>query len=911
MRASCLRREKPTFWFITGGSITALGLSMVIVAIIVKTAVYSSLTKNIYLMRFLDSTEDPDDCETMILGDASCSGKRYVAWSMPSKTKYETCMTPEAPASKSVSAASKWCALGDRECDKPTTCQPGEKLDYHFFSVQNPVDVLKGEKAELVELESIKITKSTDRVDVSHSKLKSDGILEWKEAYRHSLTNPKDEGPLDQIVVMPNPALFTTISTGDHRVSTDAIVHFLAAAQFYTGFQKVVTNLTSSTPVRSWFTGASHINFDTLVKDQFREGKFTLALGEILASPACPLLVPILSTGLKSAIPPAVAIPIMCHSGYRNNIGLSAFGLLLKGSKLHITPRDSPFFYEHEKGCPAQSERPSNACYITSLCPHPVNSTEYKNCAKPSLSQDDVDHLFKAFDEIDKAIKDKDPQMASAIALGFLTGCRAEGHDIEPEDLCDKLIAQLLRVGRSALTINNPKWESVKTAYGWNDNPLDAEIAAKVIPYFVKGTVRSLMGFGADKPTKDPLGLGHLGPQLWVDSLHEDGSVSKFTKGPFTQQVSSAHGVKGLNYFVAVNGMNRTCAFDYGCISNPDFRGLNCEWVENVCEPDRVGGYASGFVPGRIFGDWEFGTEDFHKVGAKKTMFMPEFFIAGDFTQTETDADWKEGLKVDKWKLSNMNVKRDRCDRTDARRGMDCDSPRGTKNLGYQLSYAAKMNPKAMHIPVFASFPWFKDIVPVTDPGAYDPVEKLEMTACKGCGPDRDFGTEMYTEPETGAHVYGSQKLQMNVRLSAKPAAKSRIPGTEGRNVDTGSLFMDTDLDVLIPTFWVNRYDAATASQAAKLASIQSLPTTIDIVFGTLLGFGLLFMMSAVLLIRKGLSIKRQERELLCIRRRDMGQKHIEPAAGYDTERASTVEDAESGEEGSKSTSGPEVLSAA
>jgi hypothetical protein len=286
-------------------------------------------------------------------------------------------------------------------------------------------------------------------------------------------------------------------------------------------------------------------------------------------------------------------------------------------------------------------------------------------------------------------------------------------------------------------------------------------------------------------------------------------------------------------------------------------------------------------------------------------MFMPEFFIRGDLVQTESDVSWRSGLLVDKWRLTGMNIRTENCTST-ARRGMDCDSPRGTKNLGFQMAHETKsLGPKDLYVPIFASFPWFANVVEPQVPGVYDPMSKLKIHKCKSCPEERNFGTELWTEPETGTQVMGSQKLQVNIRLASDIANLSSIPGlTGGKIVDTAKYTIGKDIDILIPTFWVERYDAATPYQAAKLAMLQTLPRTINIIFGVLLVLGVIFIAGSYLLVRRGLGLRqKQAADLLTMRR---GKDIEKQPSGSDTGRASTVEDIA---DTSNTSSGPQVLS--
>ena len=818
------------------GCITVvIGLAAFVMSIVVKTVLLSSVKSGLYQMRFINNAKQVHDCEHFILGDATCPGKRFEAWAMVSDAKYETCMREGAPASKSLSAASKWCGQGDPGCHKPEVCKSGEKHIYHFFSVQNPTEVLLGHKAELQESEPVSILKSVDKVQIDTSQLESSGTIEWSEAYRFQMADKSkhDESisteSLNQVLVLPNTAMFATITKNGKKVNSDTVMYLIAAAQFYTGFQGKVDQMTASLPLREFFSGPSSINFQTLVKDQFRSGRFTLALGEILASPSCNLLMPLLTAGMNSAIPAEVASQLLCHERYRGNIGLSAFSSLLKAAKLSVNPSQSPFFYEFEKGCRSKSDRPSLTCYLSTVCPYPEASPEYEACKRPSLSEDFTDKLFDFFSRI----SEDPPLFAKDAALGFLTSsCRVGGGlKLDPPSLCEDLIAQLMLIGRSAVTVNNPKWNELKLAYGWSSS-LDSEIASKVIPYFIKGSVASLMGYGLNKPNKDPLTGGPLGPQLWVNSLMENGAVSAFTKGPFVQQVSSIHGNKGLNFFISAHGKTQSCAFDLGCM-NPiplPFDGHTCRAVPGDCEPVAVEGHGPGFFPGRLFGP----VEDSH------SMFLPEMFLKGNFRISQKDTEWIQSLRVDKYSIDSINFQLHGCNNfSKTSRGVDCDSPAGTKDIGFHSSYEVKMDPRFLRLPLYASFPWFQPLVesPPHSGGVYDPASKVRMIPCKSCPSSRSFSSELWTEPETGAHVYGSQKLQVNVRF--RPDAVTR------------------NVDLLLPVFWVDRADQAAPYQAAKLALIQSLPKTFNIIFAVLLAFGILMLLAGAYMVRKSFIMRR------------------------------------------------------
>lgn len=891
------RRDNPKVWLYSGAFAALVGLSMLVTSIVLKTSVLPAVQRSVWKMRHMDSVHDSGDCEAALVGDMACSGKRFEAWSMPSSKKYDACMAGDAPVSRALAAAIKWCEIGDAGCDKPRVCRQGENYVYHFFSVLNPLEVLSGLKPELQEMEPIRITKIVDKVNPSYSE--ADGTVQWEEASRFVLTDPADDALLDQVIVSPNAAAMAVLSplSGSGRVPADAVTYLVAAAMFYSTFEDVLSNMTQSVPFRSIFAGATAVNLDTIVKDQFRAGAFTLALGEILAAPGCPSLVPLLATALNSSIPVSVAVPMMCHSGYRNNIGFSMFSALLKNVKLAVVPSDAPFFYEFEKGCVDHSERPANACYLHKRCPFPAGSAEYSACVQPSLSVEYVDELFETFRAISQAMTDQNSGGMMSMALSFLTGgCRTLNLNSLPDKLCNQLIEQLMRLGRSAGTTNNPKWRRFREELGWGANKLDEDVAAKVYPYFLKGTVRHLMGFGYEKPVKSPAG-GQLGPQLWVDSLSANGSTTKFTKGPFVQAMASRFGNQGLNYFTKIKVgsalASESCAFDHGCFNQPAFAGSTCVAEPGVCEPDPVAGHGAGYMPPRF---WEPSNQP-----TETTVFAPDFFLKAHFRLAAADEQWTENLRVNKYRMTGMNVARHNCEGTTTSRGVDCDSPAGTKNIGYQLSYSAPMGePRTLFTSTYISAPHFANSTGEGQ-GIYNPGERVKITACKSCPEGRDFSSWLFSEPETGTHVHGSLKLQMNVRLATDAARLSRSNDpTNKKDLRRPAFVMPKDIDVLLPLFWVDKTDTALPFQAAKLASIQSLPKTFNTLFGVLLGLGIVIVACGGYLIHQGMKLKKAK----SIIRRSSDSLKLDPLG----DRASTNEDCSSAEESRQSCETPQPL---
>ena len=890
-----MQTGKPKFWFISGGILAFLGVAFLATSIVMKTAFFDSMKRGIYSMRFIDNTHEVDGCKNIVLGDATCSGSRFAAWSMSSNEKYSTCMSSSAPSSSTKLAASKWCSPGsDEGCSKPEICQPGQLFDFHFFSVFNPSEVLQGHPVEMIEMEPVRVRKSIDRVDIDSSLLDSEGTLSYYEAVRFEVADPSYESALDQVIVIPNPAMLST-SLQDHmRISTDTLTYLVAAATFYSNAQKMINEKTAELSrlninAGQLFEGTFHVNFTSLIKDQYRRGAFSLAMGEFLASPVCPALLPLVSAALNSPMPPEVSVASMCVPAFRGNIGLSVFSSMTKSAGLSTTPSDAAFFYEFEKGCPEHIKYPGNACMLADVCPQPVDSEEYRRCTEPMLSEADADALFNLFNLY---LKPGNPEAMQTL----MTQCTARGYTIQPQAKCDMVITQLLRVGRMALLSSaNPKHKKWFSLYGYDrDNLLDYELGRKVFPYFIKGTIRDLMGYGKDKPTLCPFSGARLGPQGFVNSLHINGTTTDSVFGPVSIKVGSQHGQSGAGTFSSVKGKKHGCTFDYGCIAQETYfnsNGAHCVADENICQPSFVEkGHDAGFFAGNIFGT---GSTEFHGLGKRLEMFMPETMMSGVFEQTDSNVMWKNGLKVNKWDLVSIPaMERRNCEdtRPNVSRSVACDSPIGTVDVGRQLALdiPTQFSPISVHPPLIASVPHFNH-------------GTTRIKICKTCPSDRDFQTRMYTEPETGAQVFGSQKIQMNIRMASKISELTRQPGTEGRDFHTGGLFMDENLDVIIPMFWMNRFDQAAPFQAAKLASLQALPRTINILFAVLLALAVILVGTSVWMIHRGKFLQKHAHVSQMTLTRKPSEKTIIPDACIsDNEELSSY---------SQDTSSPKTLS--
>ena len=839
----CIQTRKPKFWYISGGIVAFVGVVCFIASIVVKTALFDSVKRGIYSMRFIDDPTEVSGCENMVLSDATCSGKRFEAWSMSSNEKHAMCMSDSAPLSKVKGAASKWCSVGyDEGCSKPGGCVPGQSYDFYFFSVSNPLEVMDGHPAEMVEMEPVRFIKSVDRVDIDTSDLSIGGVISWKEAHRYELADESRRWLLDQEVVIPNPAMFGSAlrySDGLH-VAADAVTYLVAAATFYTKMQEMINTkaklLERILPPQLreqmvLFSGRSRIDFSKFVQDQYHRGTFALAFGAIANTPICPALFRAVTELFGNPLPDEISEASVCSSIFEDNIGFSMFTPLTKSFRISFSPSDSPFFYEFEKACHTFNSFPDYACYLRDVCP------EGGDCLNPLLTTADANALFELFTNLGNP-----DTLNLEHAIGFLAKCSARGYVLE-RSKCDLVREQLMRVGRSVYaTSNNPLYRKLLQEYGWSKNTLDLETAKRAFPYFIKGTIAELTGFGLYKPRRDSVSKSPIGPQMLVNTLFTNGTSTGYSYGPVGVFLGSNAGDK-VGKFAHVKGRLFGCAYDSGCRAQREYfesDGETCVPDEVKCLPEIVrNGHDAGFFKGSIFEDESRPT--------RVSMFMPEMMMSGEFVKKESNAEWINGLRVDKWELDRIPAMAQRnCQETRPgfSRAIACDSPVGTLNIGHQLAAELErplkgkrlMGPLTVLPSAYASFPHYL-------------AANVQITACKSCASNRDFTIRIYTEPETGAQVLGNQKIQVNVRVSPN----------NGPGWSTKGLFMKEDLDVFVPVFWMNRFDQAAPFQATKLAQLQSLPKTVNIVFGSLLALSLILAACAVWMLKRAQYLKRAQ----------------------------------------------------
>lgn len=844
MRFVCCKR--PLWWFIGGGFLLLVGLVLVIVAALSKTVLYDKVVGGLYNARFIDNTNEVSSCSTPLLGDITCPGKRFEGWKMTTEEKYNTCMLSDAPSSKALTSAAKWCEDGKLGCEKPNSCKGGAKYWYYFFSVMNPDEVLRGLPALVKEMEPIGMRKAADKFAIDEAQWNQDGVAQWSETSSWELIDESQAGLLEQVIVIPNPAAFVTIpaqSGMKTRMSTENVMYLAAAAKLYAGLQDSVTSMMNKYGIfiDRVFAGPTAINWRTMIKDAYRDAGPIKKLGDVFANEAnCAQLMHLLSFGGVMEGSPEFFAMMMCTNAYKDNVAISAFSRIFAIAKININPEDGLFFYEYEKNCRSVNEKPSYLCKPEMMCP---DASTREECMRPSLSEADTDALFGLFERVNT-----DFDASKTELLSFADSCSIGDHIIEPPTLCKKVLEQLQKAGHAAVFSANPNGAHSMAAYGWTDKSM----ASAMIPYFLNGTIAELMGY-MDKTLPEYAGRIN-GLNQWVPKPQNKVNPALFTR----QQVSSRYGDLGLNYFKSAMGMDQSCAFSYRCMSQASFKldGKTCV-ADDTCKPNYAQGYDVGVSPGNFFGS-KYGTEKFHKVGATKTLFVSDLFVQAQFKQVETDAAWGS-IRVDKWHLSHVGMRTENCDAADPMdRGLDCSSPVGTINVGYNSIYTEGKTPLEMVLPFYSSFPHFQEVAPDSPRrDTYHPLDKVEIRPCDSCPENRDFMTFLWNDPETGADVKGSQKIQLNVRVSANPAAITIMPDSNDAILQDGSVIVDPNTDVMIPLYWIDKYDTAADYQKDTVAFIQSLPKIVNIAFWVGLWVGLLLLTIGALLIWRAIRLRR------------------------------------------------------
>jgi hypothetical protein len=143
---------------------------------------------------------------------------------------------------------------------------------------------------------------------------------------------------------------------------------------------------------------------------------------------------------------------------------------------------------------------------------------------------------------------------------------------------------------------------------------------------------------------------------------------------------------------------------------------------------------------------------------------------------------------------------------------------------------------------------------------SFDPLSKLIIHNCSSCPNERDFSTYLWTEPETGVHVKGSQKIQLNIRVSANPGNVTRFPESTEKIDQEGSVILDPSVDVMIPIYWLDKYDVAADWQRDAAYAAQNLPSTFNKIFILCLVLGIIVLLGSIATVWWGLRLRKRAR---------------------------------------------------
>ncbi|EER17610.1 hypothetical protein Pmar_PMAR023527 [Perkinsus marinus ATCC 50983] len=731
---------------------------------------YNAFIDGINYGRFIDNTYQTTDCENMVAGDATCGGKAYDAWLMSSDELYNTCMSDQEPSSSAVALDSAWCDASSDDCSKDM-CQKGMQYDYYAYNLTNPEEVLKGAKPIVQELTPVhtamSITKNESSVDTDL--WDKEGIAHWEEKDEYVFFKDDETDLMNRKVTVGNFALLSNLEVADMFLNPIEMIETVGGIMAY----HVMSN--------NFVDGYGNLSATTreaiekeyktpvsAIKDQYFEGGLAKALGAANGDSGELSLQPFADLfGTRSDM----VLPTVMGSDY--------FGFAF--------------------GCPAKQDRSTGSCHLDSSneddesLAESIDST-FSTGAKKALWNliygteiSDTKSVLTALLQLKMMVK---PNELKA----FLTQMRYAG---------SYALYNLPWLRHSLLPVTDPSSDKYDSDYDY-------------YPRFVKLTVGELLGFQdqskVDKVTGMPLTM-----------------ALSATTNPVTEQyrASFVEDWKGLYYFKMSNGLEYNCAFDPDCMAQDEFKANGTCTPDDKCHPNYAAGFDVKYVPGTLNGH---GTNDYHKVGAIDKMFVSPVFSTAQMKLSKKDQDYN-GANIDIWDLADLAFRNENCDGSgDDSRGIDCDSPYLTLNLGTFSS----PKPNLVRTPIYASLPHFYQVDGSSSVKNWYPGDRVDTKSCSGSeecdDPERDFNCQMWTEPITGALLKGALKLQMNVMMP--PAA----------NTESGKL---TD-EVLIPAVWVDEHQLAYPYQIDSIKQLQAAPGLFELVMWLGIAFGIVFVLCAV-----------------------------------------------------------------
>lgn len=365
-----------------------------------------------------------------------------------------------------------------------------------------------------------------------------------------------------------------------------------------------------------------------------------------------------------------------------------------------------------------------------------------------------------------------------------------------------------------ALTMKVPgTFASLRTTYA------AAYGAGTAAPFFIQRPLRQVVAFQSET-FSDPI----TGVEVALPALHDD--ITDVGK-EVVKQMASSFAEQGVNFFAEYDGGVKECRLDIDCWPAGGLSALATPSTcsdSATCEPLYYGHYSVSAIPGRNFGTSR-GFSSFG-VGTTYPTLMDgiplELVIQGEKQKTVGDDVELEYLDV---RLHHIPVQLGDCSGGSSNSpGIDCDSPRGAKNIG----------PVKSGVPFYATMAHFDttgmEAVDSMSNG-YDPLTRVTILPCTGdpfCDEDRPsrFVPYLHIEPETGYTVKANIAVQLALRVG-----------------HTTSSLHPSLADSLIPLYWYQLQGGASKNDETDLASLQGVPVFMDFLTILLVVLGVINML--------------------------------------------------------------------
>ena len=737
--------------------------------------------------RHIDSTFSASGCSDDNLGDLNCGASRFAAWNLTASERRDICLSDEEPQSRAFKSVTGWCSSSEPGCNKSSDCEQGHTLHYYLFSVINPEEVMEGVKPEIQEIEPIGIRKIQHKLFVDEGRWNAEGIASWDETYEYSLLYPNQSTLLNKTIIIPNPFMTGRLdkkTPSGHYIEVEHVTYVIAAAHGYI-LAKAALDISFLdnrvvTPIlRKYMPDIVEGNFFQRLYSQglTLSSSLTALLADFDRCVAFinEMRLPSTGRGPLGFGPAASLGMLLCSPAY---LGEASAAVLERING--FTLADSFTFYEFQLGCPEKGDPETGSCRADTICGGDAQ------CAAPKLTETVTGQLFAFFDQLKAA----SPDDARDMAVRLLSDCEAGTGFILSPDICEAVGEQLIRVGRVFMYKSKEAGAEVPERSGFEkDDRAIVSIHKRLFPYFLQTTVGQAMGL-SDVGVMTPIGDRTFNYSLANPPVHP---------WRMSQQVSSRYGHEGLGWWVEARNMTHACHYDRRCTMQPTWEANGtCIASLDGCQPNTAAGYDSAMLPAPAF---DTGHADHGRIGANFPIFVSDFFLKAQVELTAQNRPWR-GARVNLWRLRNIHGRTENCGA--AIEGLDCDSPMNTVHVG------AFTSPRRGFVPAtYASPPHFTNMSSKETDGrrpTYDPADKITILPCKSCPKDRQFATELVTEPELGTALQGVRRLQINTRFT--PA---RISGRLPRGTD-----------LLLPLFWVEQFQTAKEHQVAAIAALQT-----------------------------------------------------------------------------------------